>query len=178
LILLVNLLNRYSSRICPFLLELKERVIRKRVVSTAASKRRADLAALMLERDSYNPIDQLACYVICERKINKLKDEAKGEESARRTRHMSHLMYVKGAFMALLGLLAVAIMWSFRERPVIVFSSGFNDVQIFYPFDGFFAFPCATGCTNAIGVTMWMFIVNRFLEICLNKSAAMKGAVK
>ena len=77
------------------------------------------------------------------------------------------------AYSFLIVLMSMRLIWSNRDQPVIDFSdvvapSPDSDVDIFAPFNFFVSFP-ASNRTNCLGVTMWMFTLNRLLDIVSNK---------
>lgn len=166
--LAINLMKRYSSKLCSLIL-LKFFANE----TSEITEYRNQLKILREEKNSINPMDHFARYAIVDRKINKLVDKLKENKSSIQSERMKIMMYINVVFTIFTILLSLILIWSNYSRPVIDFSSlldksNLNEQSIFYPLDKVLAFPNKTG-NNSIGVTAWLLIVNRFIDIILNK---------
>lgn len=169
--LLINILKRYVSPLANFFTS-------KLFPSLQASQQDlyAQLAELKSERDSYNPIDEFAKYALCDRKINKLVDKIKEGKSEVTTKRMKKFMIVSGVFYTLIAFASIWLIWHNYDRPVINF--GINDeVSLFAPLTRFLSFP-SVRYSNSIGVTVWLFILNRLIDISIAKYNLFKPQAK
>ncbi len=71
-------------------------------------------------------------------------------------------------------LMSGRLIWSNYDQPIVDFSDlvakEYHDADVFFPFNHFLSFP-ATSRVNCLGVTMWLFVLNRLIDISLNKLA-------
>ena len=166
--LLINLLKRYSSKIsnlcvAKFFLQGADEM----------TELKAELIKLRRERDSYSPIDEFAKYALVDRKINKLVDKLKESRSGASAQRMKKIMYFNGAIMTIIVLMSIVLIWTNNSKPIVNFdhlenSQDGSSRRIFFPLDSFLAFP-SIHFKNSIGVTAWLFILNRSMDIFINK---------
>jgi hypothetical protein len=167
--LLINLIKRFSTKLanlaCSKLYSFQTNELNVYI---------SEITALKRERDSYNPIDEFAKYALCDRKINKLMDKVKESKSDLSAQRMKKIMYFKGFFVILISLMSILLIWSNYNHPIFDFSELITknnldeNLSVFYPLDRILSFP-NLHLRNSIGVTAWLFILNRFLDIFLNK---------
>lgn len=182
---LINFLKRYSQKVCTY-------VINKIYSSPEAGEMATlnnEVKRLKKERDQYNQIDEFAKYTLVERKLNKVLDKIKASKNDIRTTKMSKMIYFKIGYFVVISLFSIALIWYYYDKPIIDFDSYVNSNQnqtkddvksnfvIFYPLNNFLSFP-ATHKQNSIGVTFWLFFVNRFIEIFLNKFSSLSNQTK
>jgi hypothetical protein len=176
--LIINLLKRYSSRICGLIQSLLWRLSSSSSSAILSAKKisklNETLTNLKKERDSFSPVDHFANWTLIDRKMNKLNDEITKEKSLNRSNSLSKTLYIKGFVMTLIALLSFVLIWLNFDKPIIDFtpflnSSSSQKLNIFFPFNYFLSFPSKTQSVNSLGVTAWLFITNRFLDILTNK---------
>lgn len=167
---LINLSKRYSSEICSHFLAKYFSFENKEI-----NELKEEIRNVKKERDSLNPIDQFAKFALADRKINKLADKLKDYKSKIQSERMKKMMYFNVVFTVITVLMSIYLIWTNYDKPVIDFSSIFesdhsskDELNIFFPFGGFMSFPNKDRL-NSIGVTAWLFIVNRFIDISINK---------
>jgi len=174
---LLNLLKRYSSKICTFLLS------KYNPIETQDMRElKSELDKLKHEKASYNPIDQFALYALADRKINKIVDKIQEQKNTNRSARMKYTVYLNVILTSIVVFLSAFLIWSNYNNPIIdlnpllhkdkVANEESADIDIFYPLNRFFSFP-STNRKNTIGVTAWLFIVNRFIDIVLNKMSCL-----
>lgn len=142
-----------------------------------------DIEKLAEEKNSYNPMDQFAKYTLVERKIIPLNDKIQDIKSKIRSDRMKKAMYLKFSFTAIIIILSIILIWNNYEKPIIDFngllrksytnddssiSDNNHQLSMFFPLNRFLSFPCKNQM-NSIGVTAWLFIVNRTIDIITNK---------
>lgn len=160
----IILLKRFSPKICQFI-----QILINRTESTELKNLRIELDKLKLERDSYNMIDEFAKYARVDRKVTKLNEEIQTHTNQSRTGRFKYSMYIKGINSAVIVLLSIAFIWSNYDKPVVEFlTHSTEELNIFFPFNSFLSFPCKN-LTNSLGVTFWLFILNRIIDIAYNK---------
>lgn len=170
---LINLMKRYSSKLCSLLIS---RLNSKE--SPEIIEYRAQLKALREEKNSINPMDHFARYALVDRKINKLLDKLKENKSLTQSERMKIMMYINVIFTIFTILFSLALIWSNYSKPIINFSnlmenSNLSDENMFFPLSKMLAFPNRAG-NNSIGVTAWILIANRFTDIVCNKINSIK----
>jgi hypothetical protein len=166
--ILIYLVRRFMSKISAFLVA--------KFVSFQTNELkdlRDELAKLKRERDSFNPIDEFAKYALTDRKINKLVDKMKSSKSELSSQRMKKIMYCNGFLVACMVIMSITLMWFNSAHPVVNFADENNSIpsdeeSIFYPLNGFLSLPSKHE-VNSIGVFTWIFIINRFLDIVVNK---------
>ncbi|RMZ92931.1 tail-anchored insertion receptor WRB [Brachionus plicatilis] len=169
----INLMKRYSSKLCSLIL-LK--VYTKE--TPEITEYRNQLKCLREEKSSINPMDNFAKYALVDRKINKLVEKLKENKSSTQSDRMKVMMYINVVFTILTVVLSLLLIWSNYSKPIIDFSSlldksDLGELNIFFPLNKMLAFPNKNG-NNSIGVTAWLLIANRFIDIVLNKINAIK----
>lgn len=170
--LTINLLKRNSAKIASAILAIVPSTNKsdpKLVELTNETKK------LVAERDTYNQIDDFAKYSLLNRKINKLAEEIKIIKSEQSKIRMKSLMYIKAGLMALVSVMSIGLIWHCYESPLVQFSfvdenEPSEQVNIFYPINWLLAFP-RVKFVNSIGVTFWLFLSNRLIDIFLIKIA-------
>lgn len=169
---LINLLKRYSSKISSFILSKVYKSETNEILEL-----NNEIKALKKERDSFNQIEEFARYALVDRKINKILDKIKDIRGKINAEKMAKIMYFNVFFTVLILLASVTLIWWNYNTPIIDFNptsahqdgqSTYLNENIFFPLDKFLSFPC-TQRKNSIGVTAWLFIVNRFIDISINK---------
>jgi hypothetical protein len=170
---LLNLLKRYSSKICSFLLSKYNPIETQEL-----RELKSELDKLKEEKITYNPIDQFALYALVDRKINKIVDKIQELKNTNRSARMKYTVYLNVILTVIVVFLSIFLIWSNYNDPIIDLNALFSknkisnedtaEIDIFYPLNRFFSFP-STHRKNTIGVTAWLFIVNRFIDIVLNK---------
>ena len=69
-------------------------------------------------------------------------------------------------------MLSIRLIWSNYDKPIIDFAGMLpnrgDDSNIFFPLNHFLTFP-TTSRVNCVGVTMWLFVLNRLIDIISNK---------
>ena len=169
----INLMKRYSSKLCSMV------IIRLNSKETPEiTEYRSQLKALREEKNSINPMDHFARYALVDRKINKLVDKLKENKSLTQSERMKIMMYINVVFTIFTILLSLVLIWSNYSKPIIDFSillekSNLSEQNIFFPLNKILAFPNKVG-NNSIGVTAWLLIANRFIDIVLNKINSIK----
>jgi hypothetical protein len=184
----INLLKRYSSKISS---QILTKFNGSRSSTNELSELNEEMRNLVKERDTFNPMDEFAKYALVNRKINKLSEKIKEIKNKLTAERMKKLMYLNAFFTILILVASVNLIWFNYDRPVIDFSnvlrrqedslestsnsinatsgeSSSSDFNIFFPINRLLSFPC-TNRPNSIGVTAWLFIVNRFIDITVNK---------
>ncbi len=133
---------------------------------------RDELIKLKRERDSYNPIDEFAKYALADRKINKIVDKMKSSKSELSSQRIKKIMYCNGFLVVCMIAMSITLMWFNSKHPIVNFSDSkisiAPDESIFYPLNSFLSLP-SKNQVNSIGVFAWLFIINRFLDIVVNK---------
>ncbi|CAF0967825.1 unnamed protein product [Brachionus calyciflorus] len=166
--IVINLLKRYSSNLCSYFLAkfyLTE--------NSEISEMKDQLKNMRREKESINPMDEFARFAILDRKINKINDKLKENKMTVNSDRMKKMMYFNVVFTGITLVLSLALIWSNYSKPVIDFSillksKNSDDISIFFPLNKVLAFPSKYG-NNSIGVTVWLLIANRFIDICVNK---------
>jgi hypothetical protein len=93
-----------------------------------------------------------------------------------------YLRYIKVVYSCVIVLMSIKLIWSNYDQPIIDFSDilrGNNvaevaemgtqkNLNIFFPLNFFLSFPNLDRI-NSLGVTFWLFILNRILDIGSNK---------
>ena len=190
---LINFLRRSSSKVCSFLVDK----IYHSADSAELLTQNVEVITYQREKDSYSPIDEFAKYALADRKLNKALDKVAACKTKIRAFKMKKMVFFNVAYTIMIGVMSVSLIWSNYDKPIIDFSNlvetyasrrrdpasiatNLNDTLshnvthdheypiIFYPLNNFLAFP-STHRKNSIGVTVWLFFVNRFIEICINK---------
>ena len=169
----INLFKRYLSKISAFFVtkffsfqtsEINELI--------------AELVKLQRERNAYNPVDEFAKYALCDRRVNKLADTIKEKKSNLSTDKMKKIMYFNAFFIALMVLMSVTFIWYNYNSPIIDFQDMAQEngqsASIFFPFNSFLSFPNVNQ-KNSIGVTAWIFFLNRLIDISVNKCGSLFG---
>lgn len=170
--LVIYILKRNSAKICTKFVSLFY-TFESNVEYNEMLKEKARLTC---ERDSFNPIDEFAKYAIGNRKVSKVDDRIKAITSEYATNRMKNLMYTKVFFWVLIALMSISLIWYNYDKPIIDFTSmvkrysdlSGDELAIFSPLSWFLAFP-STHRTNSIGVTVWLFVANRAMDILVNK---------
>lgn len=165
---LINLMKRYSSKLCSYFLSKFYTNESQEIIEY-----RNQLKLLRKEKDAINPMDEFARYALVDRKINKILDKLKENKGAIQSDRMKKMMYFNVVFTVVTVLLSLVLIWSNYSKPIIDFSAllknkNSDELNIFYPFGKLLAFPSKDGL-NSIGVTAWLLIANRFIDIMLNK---------
>ena len=185
----LNILKRYSSKFCSFIIE--------RLYSfnetSEINNLNLEIKNLKREKDSYNPIDEFAKYALVDRKLNKSLDKLQIQKNKIRSVKMKKIFYFNVVYTSIIGAMSIYLIYSNYDKPIIDFSNlvedyssdnkGFNrldfpdymtnksmpsDTLIFYPMHNFLSFP-STHKKNSIGVTAWLFLINRSIDIFINK---------
>lgn len=164
---LVNMLKRYSATLSTLVNMLVHRSS-SRQQQKQAEEIAAEMREATSERDAHSPIDEFAKYALADRKLSKLGERLKETRARDASARMRTLVYIKAALMALVSFGSIGLIWSFYDQPVIRFSEADDSDDIFYPLGGLVAFPC-TSVANSIGVTLWLVVTNRLIDICANK---------
>ena len=176
--LLINLIKRYSTKLSNF--------AASNLFSFNANEindYKSELTKLYREREAYNPIDEFAKYALCDRKINKLLDKLRENKSELSTHRMKKIMYMNGVLMFLIALMSIVLIWTNYNHPIIDFNSLLkaekeeSRLSVFFPLNRFLSFP-NLHLRDSIGVTAWLFILNRFLDIFINKFGSLFGTKK
>lgn len=149
-----------------------------RVAEKRLNELNVDLTRVVAERDTHNQIDEFAKYSLANRRVNKILDEMKAIKSEQSTARIKSLMYVKAFVMFLVSIMSIALIWHFYDKPLVRFTAYnvqteatttlSNENNIFYPLGGLLAFP-QPKVINSIGVTFWLFLSNRLIDIFLLK---------
>jgi hypothetical protein len=184
----INFLKRYSSKVCSFLIDK----LYNFTETTEINSLNVEIKALIREKDQFNPIDEFAKYALADRKLNKALDKLQVHKTNIRSVKMKKMFYFNMVYTFIIGVISVALIWKNYDKPIIDFSSIitkdssaqplvdnlilnntntekiFNGPIIFYPLNNLLSFP-STHKKNSIGVTAWLFLVNRSIEIFLNK---------
>lgn len=189
---IINILKRYSSKVCSFLIEKLYNFTETAEINSLNQ----EIKVLIREKDSFNPIDEFAKYALVDRKLNKALDKLQVQKSKIRSVKMKKMVYFNVIYNFVIGAMSVYLIYKNYDKPIIDFSNlvetysygqteginqddlNFNgtktsstsssDPIIFYPLHNFLSFP-STHKKNSIGVTVWLFLVNRSIDICLNK---------
>jgi len=187
----INFLKRYSSKVCSFLIDK----LYNFTETTEINSLNVEIKALIREKDQFNPIDEFAKYALVDRKLNKALDKLQVHKTNIRSVKMKKMFYFNMVYTFIIGVMSVALIWKNYDKPIIDFSSIITKYSttpakvdnvdnlilnntntekiydgpiIFYPLNNFLSFP-STHKKNSIGVTAWLFLVNRSIEIFLNK---------
>lgn len=170
---IINLSKRYSTKLCSYFLS-KYYSFETREVNEFLYQ----LKILKKERDAFNPIDEFAKFALVDRKINKLNDKLKENKGKTQSDRMKKMMYFNVAFTIFTVLMSIVLIWGNYDKPIIDFTSMLNSktrdsnidtsLNIFFPLNKLLSFPNKER-NNSIGVTAWLFIVNRFIDIVVNK---------
>lgn len=170
LVLVVNLLKRYSSKVSSLIMTLTYSQSPEQKKSQDAII--AEIKVATEKRDALNPVDEFAQYALAGRELTKLNEQLKESRAKDTSARMRSLMLVKTMLMLFVWGSSVALIWNFYDTPVIRFREMMDyegyDMNLFYPFGGLLAFPC-TRVANSIGVTLWLVITNRLVDIVVNK---------
>ena len=169
--ILITFLKYFSTSLCKLLTNLK--LFKS---ETAEYKRlNAELKDLKNELRSIDQVGNFVEYALTQRKMNKVQEMLNKEIDAFRKRSLKTTMYIKFAYKALIIILSVYLILNNKNKPIIDFTSliernnqNMTIATIFYPFDFLFSFPNFS-LTNSIGVTVWLFILSRSMDILLNK---------
>ena len=179
---LINFLRRSSSKICSFLVDKLYKITETNEINQL----KTEIKTFQNEKDSYNPIDEFAKYALVDRKLNKALDKLNSLKSTNRTFKMKKMFYFNIAYTIFIGIISIALIWTNYDRPIIDFSNlvesyssrnlngtapvydAENVAIIFYPLNNFLSFP-STDKKNSIGVTVWLFFVNRSIDMFINK---------
>lgn len=180
--ILISFLKYFSTSLCKLITSLK---IFKR--ETSEYKRLfCEIRVLKNELQKVDQVNNFVDYALTQRKINKLQEKLDNEVNLFRKNSMKQAMYIKILYNTMLVLLSIYLIWNNKNKPIIDFtilinktslnetlagtvnSVGSSATTIFYPFDFIFSFPNFS-LSNSIGVTIWLFILNRFMDILYNK---------
>ena len=190
---LINILKRNSSRVCSLLIDKLYNLTETKEINALNE----EIRQLKREKDSYNPIDEFAKYALADRKLNKILDKVQSSKTNIRTFKMKKMFYSNIVYNCVIAAFSIALIWDNYDKPIIDFSnltqyshsishSDQNDLNLnsssklddaplekldpilFYPLNNFLSFP-SIHKRNSIGVTVWLFFVNRSMEIFLNK---------
>jgi hypothetical protein len=178
--ILISLLKYFSTNLCKFLTNLKK------LFKSETNEYKIIYTEILQLKQQQNAIDQVnnfVDYALIQRKINKLQEKLDKEKNSLRTITLKQTMYIKFFYNSLIVILSLYLIWNNKNKPIIDFTSlvqktllnetlstTTTNLTIFYPFDFLFSFP-NLNLTNSIGVTIWLFITNRFLDILFNKLA-------
>lgn len=185
--LAVSILRHFSTAVCALIANLG--IFRHQNKEYKALC--AEITKLKADQLLIDQINNFAEHALLQRKINKLQDQIDKHVDSHRKKVIKFQMYIKGAYNVALVIMSLILIWHSRDKPIVDFSSLVSHISneatlmpssnesvpllnttpkttIFYPFDMLFAFPNLNR-PNTIGVTAWLFITNRFLDIFLNK---------
>ena len=171
--ILISLLKYFSSGLCKIITNLsllkRESAEYKRLFN--------EIKKLNTELRAIDQVNDFVNYALTQRKINKLQEMLDNEIKLFRKTSMKLTMYIKFLYKSMLVLLSIYLIWNYKSKPIVDFTMLIHKNEtlvdsttgtIFYPFDFIFSFPNFT-LTNSIGVTIWLFILNRFMDIFYNK---------
>ena len=168
--ILIIFLKRFSSKICQNIQSILFIMFNKKD-SFDLNGILNEIKLLKNERDSFNPMDEFAKYALVDRKISKLMDTMQIQKNKVRSKNLANMMYIKGVYTFLISIMSIALIYVNYDKPVIDFSGISNNEtneNIFYPMSLFLSFPCKDR-SNALGVTAWLFVLNRSIDIFINK---------
>jgi len=169
----ISLLKYFSSSLCKIITDLRifkhESADYKRLFS--------EIKELKKELNKIDQVNDFVNYALTQRKINKIQEKLDNEIKLFRKTSMKRTMYTKFFYNSFLVLLSIYFIWNNKNKPIIDFTMLINKNEtlinnsqgatIFYPFDFIFSFPNFS-LSNSIGVTIWLFILNRFMDILYN----------
>lgn len=195
-----NILKRLSSRIGQLFQSRDQKDILADI-----ELMRADLVKLKKERDKFNPMDQFASFALVDRKVTKLTHEIQLKQGEIRARKLKVSIYVSGFMRVVDAIYHLLLIWYYRYTPIFDFATypatdygpeahivgnvyhitehlspmdGNSDQQwsLFSPISYILSFPSTNRC-NSIGITFWLFLLNRIINIVIAKFNANTGGV-
>ena len=184
--ILIPIMKHFSASICSFLYSALGSKMAKVFETVQASEERSHLDELLreepivrqeiitlkAEQSKLSQIDHFAAYAKIDRKLIKLNDKLEKIIIAKKTSKQNLRRLIKYTFNVLLAFFTIVFIWSFKQVPIYKFVERDMDnerkASIFFPLDFIVAFP-SFSAVNTISVTFWLFIVNRFFSIVINK---------
>ena len=96
---IINILKRYSSKVCSFLIEKLYNFIETAEINSLNQ----EIKVLIREKDSFNPIDEFAKYALVDRKLNKALDKLQVQKSKIRSVKMKKMVYFNVIYNFVIG---------------------------------------------------------------------------
>ena len=193
-----NLLKRFSSRISSLFQSRGQNDLLADI-----EVMRLNLVELKKERDKYNPMDQFALYARVDRKVNQLAHEIQLKQGEIRARKLKASIYVSGFFRIVDAIYHLLLIWYYRYTPIFDFATypatdyapeahiignvyhitahldeGSSQAwSLFSPISYILSFPSTNRC-NSIGITFWLFLLNRVINIIIAKFSPAANVVR